>query len=195
MTDARFVWQLRRCAWLLDEDIPCGATRIKDIGIASEDAVAEVILAQELPDVPSLANDRPGSAENRTAGGLTFFGTRSFSPVGAALGQGHIKPRLDHTGQIHPAPAQDAIHGTVWPFANQLRYCRLPMWSEPWFRSSGHAVAEPDDGFGPRPPCAFWPGSTHCKKPPLQGLAHGRVNDVSKCVKAASLNPSVPVVK
>jgi hypothetical protein len=33
------------------ESIPCGATRINDIGIAFEDAVAEMVLAQELPDV------------------------------------------------------------------------------------------------------------------------------------------------
>jgi hypothetical protein len=37
--------------------------------------------------------------------------------------------------------------------------------------------------------------SVHGKKRPLQDLGHGRVNDVSKCVKPASLNPSVPVVK
>ena len=27
----------------------------------------------------------------------------------AALGQGHIEPRLDHAGQIHPAPANHAL--------------------------------------------------------------------------------------
>jgi hypothetical protein len=39
------------------------------------------------------------------------------------------------------------------------------------------------------------PAVRSLQKRPLQGLGHGRVNDVSKCVKPASLNPSVPVVK
>jgi hypothetical protein len=45
--------------------------------------------------------------------------------VDAALGQVHMKPRLDHAGgspampggtggQIHPAPTHHAIHGKVW---------------------------------------------------------------------------------
>jgi hypothetical protein len=38
----------------------------------------------------------------------------------------------------------------------QLRYCRLAMWSEPWFRPSGHAVAKPGDAFAPAG--LFWPG-------------------------------------
>ena len=66
----------------------------------------------------------------------------------AALGQGHIEPRLDHAGQIHPAPANHAIYGKVWSFANQLCYCRVLLWSEPWFRSSCYAVAEPGNSFG-----------------------------------------------
>jgi hypothetical protein len=43
-------WQSRRCAWLLDEGIPLGATRSNDTGIAIEDPVAEMILAQEPPE-------------------------------------------------------------------------------------------------------------------------------------------------
>ena len=65
----------------------------------------------------------------------------------AALGQGYIEPGFDHAGQIHPAPANHAIYGKVWSFANQLCYRRLLLWSEPWFRSSCYAVAEPGDSF------------------------------------------------
>jgi hypothetical protein len=52
---------------------------------------------------------------------------QSFTPKAeaahAALGQDHIEPRLDHAGQIHPAPAPHAINGTVWSFVNQLCSC------------------------------------------------------------------------
>src|SRR6202035_1238089 len=40
------------------------------------------------------------------------------------------------------------MFGKVWSFANQLCYCRLLLWREPWFRSSCYAVAEPGDSFG-----------------------------------------------
>jgi hypothetical protein len=66
----------------------------------------------------------------------------------AALGQGHIEPRLDHAGQIQPAPAHHAIRGKVWSFANQLCYRSLLLWGEPGFRSGCYAVAEPGDPFG-----------------------------------------------
>jgi hypothetical protein len=39
------------------------------------------------------------------------------------------------------------------------------------------------------------PAAPRCRKRPLRGLAHCRVNDVSKWVKPSSLNPGVPVVK
>ena len=55
-------WQSKRRAWLLDEGIPSGATRIEDVGIALKDAVAEMILAQEPPDVLSLSKNRPTGA-------------------------------------------------------------------------------------------------------------------------------------
>ncbi len=51
-----------------------------------------------------------------------------------------------------------------------------------------------DDGFG-RPPPSLPRLPATCKKRPLQGLGYGRVNDVSKCVRPAGLNSSVPVVK
>jgi hypothetical protein len=66
----------------------------------------------------------------------------------ATLGQGDIELGFDHAGQIHPAPANHAIYGKVWSFANQLCYRRLLLGSEPWFRSSCYAVAEPGDSFG-----------------------------------------------
>jgi hypothetical protein len=44
-------------------------------------------------------------------------------------------------------------------------------------------------------PSGFCPAAPRCKKRPLRGLAHCRVNDVSKWVKPSSLNPGVPVVK
>jgi hypothetical protein len=96
-------------------------------------------------------------------------------------------------GQINPAPTHHAIRASL-ALANQLRYRCLPKWSAPRFRFSGHSVAKPGDAFGP-PPGLFRPGCAHGKKRPLQDLGHGRVNDVSKCVKPASLNLSVPVVK
>jgi hypothetical protein len=34
--------------WFRGESIPCGATRINDIGIAFEDAVAEMVLARQM---------------------------------------------------------------------------------------------------------------------------------------------------
>jgi len=80
------------------------------------------------------------------------------------------------------------------PAKNQLRSCRHPIWREPWFRSSCYAVAKPWRRLQAPPQSHFWPGCP-LQKAPLQGLGHGRVNDVSKCVKRASLNPSVPVVK
>src|ERR1700736_1827741 len=57
-----------------------------------------------------------------------------------ALGQGHFEPRLDHVGQIHPAPAHHTILGAVWSFANQLCYCRLLLRSEPWFGTGRDAI-------------------------------------------------------
>src|ERR1700730_5100704 len=62
--------------------------------------------------------------------------------------QDHIEPRLDHAGQIHRRQRTTPMFGKVWSFANQLCYCRLLLWSEPWFRSSRYAVAEPGDAFG-----------------------------------------------
>jgi hypothetical protein len=69
------------------------------------------------------------------------------------------------------------------------------MWSEPKFRFSGHSIAKPGDAVGSL--AGTFPAQlpAHGKKRPLQDLGHGRVNDVSKCVKPASLNSSVPVVK
>jgi len=106
---------------------------------------------------------------------------RSSRDAGSSLGRRH----KDHGRAGIATRADGAIRGTVWPFANQRRCCRLP----------GHAVGEPGDGFGPRagPFLAWLPA--HCKKRPIQRLGLGRVNDVSKCVKPASLNLSAPVVK
>jgi len=126
--------------------------------------------------------------------------------VDAALGQVHMKPRLDHAGgspampggtggQIHhPAPTHHAIHGKVWA----SEPARLPL--PPDVERAEVSVRRP---FGcqtrrrRRLPAGIFPAQlpAHGKKRPLQGLGHGRVNDVSKCVKPASLNPSVPVVK
>jgi hypothetical protein len=66
----------------------------------------------------------------------------------AALGQGHIEPSFDHAGQIHPAPTYHAVHGRVWPFANQIRHQSLLLRGEARFRPACHAVAEPADPFG-----------------------------------------------
>ena len=55
--------------------------------------------------------------------------------------------------------ADGAIHGTVWPFANQLRCCRLP----------GHAVAEPGDAFGPRRWAFSAPAARSWQKAPASG--------------------------
>src|ERR1700730_13134334 len=79
--------QSRRCAWVLDEGIPCGATRIEDVGIAFKDAVAEMILAQEPPDVLSLSKVPPGSMENRTAGEVGC--PERPGNAGARTGAGH----------------------------------------------------------------------------------------------------------
>jgi hypothetical protein len=51
-----------------------------------------------------------------------------------ALGQGHIEPRLDHVGEIHPPPAHHTILRKVWSFANQLCDCRLLLGSDYDFR-------------------------------------------------------------
>ncbi len=64
-----------------------------------------------------------------------------------ALGQCHIEPRLDHAGQIHPAPAYHTILGEVWSFANQLCYCLLLLWSEPWFGPGRGAIGQPSNAF------------------------------------------------
>ncbi len=128
-------------------------------------------------------------------GGGLIDKRRNPSRHGIAQAPRSVEPRLDHAAQIYPKPAHRAIHGTVSPFANQLRSCRLPMWSEPWFRSSCRAVAEPGDAFGPSRGASSGPAALSLQKRPFQGLARGRVNDVSNSVKPSSLNPSVPVVK
>ena len=96
-------------------------------------------------------------------------------------------------GQINPAPTHHAIHGK----SGLSEPAPLPL--PPEVERAEVSVQRP---FGCqtrrrlRPTARPFSGPlpAHCKKA-LQGLGHGRVNDVSKCVKPASLNPSVPVVK
>jgi hypothetical protein len=87
---------------------------------------------------------------------------------------------LATTGWCAPSTARSG------PLRTSSPTCRVPMWTGPWFRSSGDAVAGPTMGSEALPPLP-----APCKKRPLQG----RVNDVSKCVRPPGLNPSVPVVK
>ena len=147
-----------------------------------------------MPIVPEFSAKFFGCLLRRGRRGL-IDKRRNPSRHGIAQAPGSVEPRLDHAAQIDPEPAHRASHSTVSPLRTSYAHCRLPMWSEPWFRSSGHAVAEPGDAFGPAagPFLARLPAP--CKKRPFQALAHGRVNDVSKCVRPSSLNPSVPVVK
>jgi hypothetical protein len=91
---------------------------------------------------------------------------------------------LATTGLCAPSTARSG------PLRTSSATCRVPMWTGPWFRSSGHAVAGPTMGSEALPPLP-----APCKMRPLQGLGHGRVNDVSKCGRPPGLNPSVPVVK
>ena len=91
---------------------------------------------------------------------------------------------LDTTGWGTPSTARSG------PLRTSSATCRVPMGTGPWFRSSGHAVAGQTMGSEALPPLP-----SPCKKPPLQDLGYGRVNDVSKCVRPPGLNPSAPVVK
>ena len=91
------------------------------------------------------------------------------------------------------ATAGATIHGAVWPVTNQLRHRRLRC-GPAMDLDERPCRCGRDDGFG-RPPPSLPRLPAPCKKRPLQGLGYGRVNDVSKCVRPASLNSSVPVVK
>jgi hypothetical protein len=80
---------------------------------------------------------------------------------------------LDTTGWCAPSTARSG------PLRTSSATCRVPVGTGPWFRSSGHAVSGQTMGSEALPPLP-----SPCKKPPLQDLGYGRVNDVSKMRQA-----------
>jgi hypothetical protein len=100
---------------------------------------------------------------------LASPGGRSSRDAGSSLGRRH----KDHGRAGIATRADGAIRGTVWPFANQRRFCRLP----------GHAAGEPADGFGPPAPGPFSPGC-----PLIAKSARFRVLDLA----ALTMFPNAP---
>jgi hypothetical protein len=178
--------------WLRGKSVPRGATRINENGMAFEDAVAEVSLrgtarcAAFRPSCGARACRRP--VPSRSKSSTSSDGTTTLRHLAADLLEMQVH-RLgvgirttaryrDAGGRRHPR------HG--------LALCEpAPLVPPP--RPCGWGARR-----WLRPPCAgpflAWLPA-HCKKRPLQGLGLGRVNDVSKCAKPASLNLSAPVVK
>jgi hypothetical protein len=175
-------------------ELACGATRINEIGMAFEDAVTEGVrrgnrqmrgfsLLLWRPSLP-----KTGSIEEQVFDKLGWHdclaspGDCSSRDAGSSLWRRHKagpRPRRyrDAGGRRHPR------HGLA------LLRTSSAAAASPTMRRSPAMASDPAAGpFLPRLPA-------HGKKRPLQGLGRGRVNDVSKWVKPASLNLSVPVVK
>ena len=179
--------------WLRGKSVPRGATRINENGMDFEDAVAEVSLrgtarcAAFRPSCGARACRKP--VPSRSKSSTSSDGTTTLRHLAADL----LEMQVHRLGVgIRTTAAPVSRRGRTAPSA--ARSCPL--------RTSAAAAASPAMRLG-SPAMASAPRAgpflarlpAHCKKRPIQRLGLGRVNDVSKCVKPASLNLSAPVVK